>query len=70
VAFPTSGSFARAMAEPDGETRLTEDQRRAQEEVDATSLPSPAERRAFKLLPLAWVGVFVLAAIILYLVFK
>jgi hypothetical protein len=32
--------------------------------------PSPAERRAFKLLPLAWVGVLVLAAVILYLVFR
>jgi peptidoglycan/LPS O-acetylase OafA/YrhL len=58
------------MAEPDGETRLTEDQRRAQEEIDATSLPSPAERRLFKLLPLAWVVVFVLAAIIIYLLFR
>ena len=58
------------MAEPDGDTRLTEDQRRAQEDVDATSLPSPAEHRAFRLLPFVWVGVFVLAAIILYLVFK
>ena len=32
--------------------------------------PSPAERRAFKLLPLAWIGVFVLAAVILYAVFS
>jgi hypothetical protein len=31
--------------------------------------PSPAEQRPFKLLPLAWVGVLVLAAVILYLVF-
>jgi peptidoglycan/LPS O-acetylase OafA/YrhL len=58
------------MAEPDGETRLTEDQRRSQDEVEATSLPSPAERRVFKLLPLTWVVVFVLAAIILYFVFR
>jgi peptidoglycan/LPS O-acetylase OafA/YrhL len=58
------------MAEPDGETRLTEDQRRAQDEAESTSLPSPAERRVFKLLPLAWVVVFVLAAIVLYLVFR
>jgi hypothetical protein len=33
-------------------------------------LPSPAERRVFKLLPLTWVVVFVLAAIILYFVFR
>jgi len=32
--------------------------------------PSPGERRAFKLLPLAWVVVFVLAGIILYAVFR
>jgi hypothetical protein len=32
--------------------------------------PSPAERRAFKLLPLTWVVVFVLAGIILYAVFR
>jgi peptidoglycan/LPS O-acetylase OafA/YrhL len=53
----------------DGDTRLTEDERR-KDEADTTSLPSPAERRVFKLLPLVWVVVFVLAAIILYLVFK
>jgi hypothetical protein len=32
--------------------------------------PSPAERQAFKLLPLTWVRVLVLAAVILYLVFR
>jgi hypothetical protein len=32
--------------------------------------PSPGERRAFKLLPLVWVVVFVLAGIILYAVFR
>ena len=32
--------------------------------------PSPGERRAFKLLPLAWIVVFVLAGIILYAVFR
>ena len=34
------------------------------------ALPTPAERRAFKLLPLVWIVVLVLAAIILYAVFK
>jgi hypothetical protein len=32
--------------------------------------PSPGERRAFKLLPLAWIVVLVLAGIILYAVFR
>jgi hypothetical protein len=32
--------------------------------------PSPGEQRAFKLLPLAWIVVFVLAGIILYAVFR
>jgi hypothetical protein len=32
--------------------------------------PGPGERRAFKLLPLVWVVVFILAAIILYAVFR
>ena len=32
--------------------------------------PSPAERRAFNLLPLVWIAVFVLGGIILYLVFS
>jgi hypothetical protein len=32
--------------------------------------PTPAERRAFNLLPLVWVAVFVLAGIILYAVFS
>jgi hypothetical protein len=32
--------------------------------------PGPGERRAFKLLPLVWVVVFVLAGIILYAVFR
>ena len=31
--------------------------------------PGPGERRAFRLLPLAWIAVAVLAAIILYAVF-
>ena len=35
-----------------------------------TPPPSTAERRAFKLLPLAWIGVLVLGAVILYLVFR
>jgi hypothetical protein len=32
--------------------------------------PTPAERRAFRLLPLVWIAVFVLAGIILYAVFS
>ena len=42
---------------------------RPEEEAQTPDLPSPAERRVFKLLPLAWIVVFVLAAVILYLVF-
>jgi peptidoglycan/LPS O-acetylase OafA/YrhL len=42
---------------------------RPEEEPRTPDLPTRAERRAFKLLPLAWVVVFVLAAVILYLVF-
>jgi hypothetical protein len=41
-----------------------------QVQEDTLEPPSPAERRAFHLLPLAWVGVFVLAWIILYAVFR
>jgi peptidoglycan/LPS O-acetylase OafA/YrhL len=43
---------------------------RVPEDAQAPALPTPAERRAFKLLPLVWVVVLVLAAIILYTVFK
>jgi hypothetical protein len=43
---------------------------RPQEEGQTFEPPSPTERRAFKLLPLAWIGVFVLAAVILYAVFS
>ena len=32
-------------------------------------IPTPAERAAFRLLPLVWIGVAVLAGIILYTVF-
>jgi hypothetical protein len=32
--------------------------------------PSPVERHAFRLLPLVWIGVFVLAGVILYAVLK
>jgi hypothetical protein len=32
--------------------------------------PGPGERRAFRLLPLVWVVVFVLAGMILYAVFR
>ena len=31
--------------------------------------PSPAERRAFRLLPFVWIAVFVLAGFILYMIF-
>jgi hypothetical protein len=37
---------------------------------EVTPPPSTAERRAFKLLPLAWIGVLALGAVILYLVFS
>ena len=42
---------------------------RPREEAQTPELPSRTERRAFKFLPLVWIVVFVLAAIILYLVF-
>jgi hypothetical protein len=32
-------------------------------------VPTPAERRAFRLLPLIWIGVAILAGVILYAVF-
>jgi hypothetical protein len=41
---------------------------RPEEEMQTPELPTPAERRAFRLLPFAWIGVLVLAAIILYAV--
>jgi hypothetical protein len=34
-----------------------------------TVLPVPAERTAFRLLPLVWIGLPILAAVILYTVF-
>jgi hypothetical protein len=43
---------------------------RVPEDAQNPALPTPAERRAFKLLPLVWVVVLVLAAIILYTVFS
>jgi peptidoglycan/LPS O-acetylase OafA/YrhL len=43
---------------------------RVSEDAQNSPLPTPAERRAFKLLPLVWVVVLVLAAIILYTVFS
>jgi peptidoglycan/LPS O-acetylase OafA/YrhL len=43
---------------------------RPQEEGQTPELPTPAQRRAFKLLPLVWIVVFVLAAVILYAVFN
>jgi len=46
----------------DGEQRVREEQ--------SVQSPSTAERRAFKLLPLVWIGVVVLGAVILYLVFR
>jgi hypothetical protein len=32
-------------------------------------LPTPAERAAFRLLPLVWIGVAILSGVILYAVF-
>ena len=32
--------------------------------------PTPVERHAFRLLPLVWIGVLVLAGVILYAVFS
>ena len=32
-------------------------------------LPTPGERAAFRLLPLVWIGVVILAGVILYAVF-
>jgi peptidoglycan/LPS O-acetylase OafA/YrhL len=43
---------------------------RVPEDAQNSALPTPAERRAFKLLPLVWVVVLVPAAIILYTVFS
>jgi hypothetical protein len=43
---------------------------RVPEDAQNPALPTPAERPAFKLLPLVWVVVLVLAAIILYTVFS
>lgn len=43
---------------------------RVPEDAQNPALPTLAERRAFKLLPLVWVVVLVLAAIILYTVFS
>jgi peptidoglycan/LPS O-acetylase OafA/YrhL len=43
---------------------------RVPEDAQNPALPPPAERRAFKLLPLVWLVVLVLAAIILYTVFS
>jgi len=34
-----------------------------------TEVPTPGERAAFRLLPLVWIGVAVLAGVILYAVF-
>jgi hypothetical protein len=39
-----------------------------QEQVSPAT-PTPAERAAFRLLPLVWIGVAVLAGVILYAVF-
>jgi hypothetical protein len=43
---------------------------RPQEEEQTPEVPTRAERRAFTFLPLVWIVVFVLAAVILYLVFS
>ena len=39
------------------------------EEQVETELPTPAEHTAFRLLPLVWISVAILAAVILYAVF-
>jgi hypothetical protein len=54
---------------PEGDHSRSAAEERAQEE-ESVQLPSTAERRAFKLLPLVWNGVLVLGAVILYLVFR
>ena len=53
-----------------GEENARMESERALEKAQNRALPTPAERRAFKLLPLVWLVVLVLAAIILYAVFK
>ena len=40
------------------------------EDAQRPALPTPAERRVFKLLPLVWIVVLVLVALILYTVFE
>jgi hypothetical protein len=54
---------------PEGDQPRIDAEERAREE-ESVQLPSTAERRAFKLLPLVWIGVLVLGAVILYLVFR
>jgi hypothetical protein len=43
---------------------------RPEEDARTPGMPTKAERRAFKFLPLVWIVVFVLAAVILYAVFR
>ena len=52
------------------EEKARTESERALEDAQSPALPTPAEWRAFKLLPLVWIVVLVLAAIILYAVFK
>jgi hypothetical protein len=69
AAWPTSESSIASFPArvPGDEPEMTPE---PQVQEDTLEPPSPAERRAFHLLPLAWVGVFVLAWIILYAVFR
>ena len=39
------------------------------DEDAVTEIPTPGERAAFRLLPLVWIGVAILAGVILYTVF-
>jgi hypothetical protein len=69
AASPTSGSFTSLSTPGDGDDPGRDGQE-VVERTEVTPPPSTAERQAFKLLPLAWVGVLVLAVVILYLVFR
>jgi hypothetical protein len=40
-----------------------------EQDVVKTEIPTPGERLAFRLLPLVWIGVAILAGVILYDVF-
>jgi hypothetical protein len=40
-----------------------------EQDVVKTEIPTPGERLAFRLLPLVWIGVAILAGVIIYAVF-